>query len=106
MLAKRQGRPAAKGNYPFVGRPEAGRGKRFMLIVSRNGIEVGRKIVEARSETDASGEIYRFVAELRLGVFERGITHKIEELRAPPKGDLAALQRPKGPLDPAKQVKT
>src|SRR5271170_7544301 len=93
MLAKKQGRPAAKSNYPLAGRPEAGRDKRFMLIVSRNGIEVGRKVVEARSEADASGEIYRFVGQLRLGLFERGITHQIEKLGAPPKGDRTALQR-------------
>jgi hypothetical protein len=86
MLAKKY-RPAAKSNYSLVGRQEAGRGKRFMLIVSRNGIEVGRKVVEARSEADASGEIYRFVGQLRIGLFERGITHKIEELGVPPKGD-------------------
>ena len=81
MLAKKY-RPAAKSNYPSVGRQGAGPGKRFMLIVSRNGIEVGRKIVEARSEADASGEIYRFVGQLHIGLFERGITHKIEELGA------------------------
>ena len=93
MLAKKHGRPAAKRDYPMFGRPDAGRDKRFMLIVSRNGIEVGRKVVEARSEADASGEIYRFVGQLRMGLFERGITHQIEELGAPPKGDQTALQR-------------
>jgi len=74
MLAPKYGRPATKRNYPL---------KRFMLIVSRNGIEVGRKVVEAHSEADASGEIYRFVGQLRIGLFEPGITHRIEELGAP-----------------------
>jgi hypothetical protein len=62
-----------------------------MLIVGRNGIEVGRKIVEARSEADASGEIYRFVGQLRMGLFESGITHRIEELGAPRSNGLGLL---------------
>jgi hypothetical protein len=53
-----------------------------MLVVSRNGIEVGRRVVEARSEVDASGEIYRFVGQLRMGLFDSGITHRIVELGA------------------------
>jgi hypothetical protein len=73
MLAQKYERPATKRNYPT---------KRFMLVVSRNGIEVGRKVVEARSEVDASGEIYRFVGQLRIGLFEPGITHRIEKIGA------------------------
>jgi hypothetical protein len=64
-----------------------------LLILARNSGEarkfmigsrpVGRKVVEARSEADASGEIYRFVGQLRIGLFDPGITHRIEELGAP-----------------------
>jgi hypothetical protein len=74
MLAPKFVRPAAKRNYPL---------KRFMLIVSRNGFEVGRKVVEARGEADASGEIYRFMGQLRMGLFESGVSHRVKELGAP-----------------------
>lgn len=71
--------PAAK--WPATVRKRDYPLKRFVLIVSRNGIEIGRKIVKARNEAAASGELYQFLGRLRIGLFEKGITHRIEEIK-------------------------
>ena len=73
--------PAAKSVWPATVRKRDYPLKRFVLIVSRNGIEVGRKIVEARNEAAASGEIYQFLGRLHIGLFDAGIAHRIEKVK-------------------------